>query len=92
MQSDCTCACALACLHPHNSIPNVVESLVIHDNIYIYNIQIIYIFVKVNVFEYVQTDGELSLRSATSGKPWWSCDTDVMLGERGERQTEPCHN
>ena len=28
------CACAVACLHPHNSISNVV-SLMIHDNIYI---------------------------------------------------------
>ena len=27
MQRDCTCACALACLHPHNSISNVVMSL-----------------------------------------------------------------
>ena len=36
MQRDCTCACAAACLHPHNSIPNVVVSLTIHDNICIY--------------------------------------------------------
>ena len=28
-----TCACAVACLHPHNSIPNVVVSVTIHDNI-----------------------------------------------------------
>ena len=27
-----TCACAVACLHPHNSISNVVVSLTIHDN------------------------------------------------------------
>ena len=31
-----TCACAVACLHPHNSISNVVVSLTIHDNTYIY--------------------------------------------------------
>ena len=35
-----TCACAVACLCPHNSISNVVASLTIHDNtsrcIYIY--------------------------------------------------------
>ena len=24
MQRDCTCACSVACLHPHNSISNVV--------------------------------------------------------------------
>ena len=38
MQQDCTCACAVACLHPHNSISNVVVSLTIHDNL---NISII---------------------------------------------------
>ena len=27
------CACAAACLHPHNSISNVVVPLTIHDNI-----------------------------------------------------------
>ena len=27
------CACAVACLHPHNSISNVVVSLTIHDNL-----------------------------------------------------------
>ena len=31
-----TCACAMACLHPHNSISNVVASLTIDDDIYIY--------------------------------------------------------
>ena len=31
-----SCACAVACLHPHNSISNVVVSLTIHDNIKIY--------------------------------------------------------
>ena len=31
-----TCACAVACLHPINSISNVVASVTIHDNIYIY--------------------------------------------------------
>ena len=31
MQRDCTCACAVARLHPHNSISNVVVSLIIHD-------------------------------------------------------------
>ena len=38
MQRDCTCACAVASLHPRNSISNVVVSLTIHDVIYIYNI------------------------------------------------------
>ena len=36
MQRDCACACAVACLHPHNSISNVVVSLTMYDNIYIY--------------------------------------------------------
>ena len=36
MQRDSTCACAVACLHPHNSITNVVVSLTIHDNMLIY--------------------------------------------------------
>ena len=36
MQRDCTCACAVACLHPHNSISNVVVSLTIHNNIHLY--------------------------------------------------------
>ena len=27
-----TCACALACLYPHNSISNVMVFLTIHDN------------------------------------------------------------
>ena len=31
--SGCTCACAVTCLHPHNSIPNVVVCVTIHDNI-----------------------------------------------------------
>ena len=31
-QRDCTCACAVACLHPQNSISNVLVSLTIHDN------------------------------------------------------------
>ena len=35
MQRDSTGACAVACLHPRNSISNVVVSLTIHDNIYI---------------------------------------------------------
>ena len=30
MQRDCTCACAVACLHPHNSISNVVVSVTNH--------------------------------------------------------------
>ena len=40
MQRDCTCACAVACLHPHNSISNVVVSVTIdswwHIHIQIY--------------------------------------------------------
>ena len=36
MQRDCTCACAVACLHPHNSISNVVASVTIHDDKYVY--------------------------------------------------------
>ena len=35
MQRDCTCACAVACSHPHNSFSNVVASLTIHDNIFL---------------------------------------------------------
>ena len=35
MQRDCTCARAVACLHPHN-ISNVIVSLTIHDNIFLY--------------------------------------------------------
>ena len=30
-----TCACAVACLHPHNSISNVVASVTIHDDMFI---------------------------------------------------------
>ena len=30
-----TCARAVACLYPHNSISNVVASVTIHDNMYI---------------------------------------------------------
>ena len=37
-----SCECAVACLCPRNSISNVVVSLMIHDNIYIY----IYISMK----------------------------------------------
>ena len=36
MQRDCTCACAVACLHPRNSMSNVVVSLMIHYDTYIY--------------------------------------------------------
>ena len=36
MQRDCTCACAVACLQSHNTISNVVGSLMIHNNINIY--------------------------------------------------------
>ena len=54
MQRDCTCACAVACLQPHNSISNVVVSLMIHDNIYIYiYTNIFYIETYVNVCDYV---------------------------------------
>ena len=35
-QRDRTCACAVACLHPHNFTSSVVVSLTIHDNIFIY--------------------------------------------------------
>ena len=35
MQCDCTCARAVACLHPDKSIPNVVVSVTIHDDMYI---------------------------------------------------------
>ena len=35
MQRDCACACAVACLHQHISMSNVVVCLTIHDNIYI---------------------------------------------------------
>ena len=38
MQRDCTCACAVACLHPHNCISNVVVSLMILDNIFFYTL------------------------------------------------------
>ena len=31
-----TCACAVACLHPHNYISNVEVSWTIHDDMYIY--------------------------------------------------------
>ena len=31
----CKCECAVACLHPHNSISNVVVSLTIYDDMYI---------------------------------------------------------
>ena len=31
-----TCECAVACLRPRNSISNVVASVTIHDDIYIY--------------------------------------------------------
>ena len=36
MQRDCTCACAVACLHPHSSISNVVASVTIHDDMNIF--------------------------------------------------------
>ena len=36
MQRDCTRACAVACLHPRNFIPNVVVSVTIHDVIKTY--------------------------------------------------------
>ena len=38
MQRDCTCACAVACLHPHNSFSNVVVSLTIHDDFFVYRV------------------------------------------------------
>ena len=34
MQRDCTCACAVARLRPHNSISNVVVSVTIHDDMF----------------------------------------------------------
>ena len=40
------CVCAVACLHPHNSISNVVVSLMIHDNIYIYANTYVFKFLK----------------------------------------------
>ena len=38
VQRDCTCACAVACLHPHNSFSNVVVSLTIHDHIFLHGV------------------------------------------------------
>ena len=35
-QRDCTCACAVVCLYPHNFISNYVVSLTIHDNMKIF--------------------------------------------------------
>ena len=66
MQCDCTCAFAVACLHPDNNIPNVVVSVTIHDNMCV-----------LCLFSWQDpTDGELRLRSATSGETlWWSSDT-----------------
>ena len=37
-----SCACAVACLYPHNSISNVVASVTIHDDMYIF----MYIFIR----------------------------------------------
>ena len=62
-----TCACAVACLYPHNSISNVVASVTIHDDICI---QILYI----DTFERlckckcicICMDGEASLKRAAS--------------------------
>ena len=36
MQRDCACACAVACLHPHNSISNVAVSLTFHDDYFFF--------------------------------------------------------
>ena len=36
IQRECTCAYAVACLCPHNSISNVVASVTIHDDKYLY--------------------------------------------------------
>ena len=32
----CSCECAVACLYPHNSSSNVVVSLTIHDDMFMY--------------------------------------------------------
>ena len=36
MQQDCPCACAVACLCPHNSISDVVASVTVHDDMQIF--------------------------------------------------------
>ena len=54
MQRDCTSARAVACLHPHISISNVIVSLVIHDNMYIYIYKLhLCIWTKICVFVYL---------------------------------------
>ena len=45
-----TCACAGACLHPHNLISNVVASVTIHDDTYIYIHGLFEIYVNVYVY------------------------------------------
>ena len=44
-----TCACAVAFSHPHNSISNVVASVTIYDDMYIYS----YVFLSVYVSVYL---------------------------------------
>ena len=67
MQRDCTYACAVACLHPHNSVSNVVVSLTIHDNMNIY--------IYISIFKFIY----LLIHVNESGKPLWSSDTDVQI-------------
>ena len=50
MQRDCTYACAVACLHPHYTISNVVVSLMIHDNMYMYMYMCMCVYVCLYVY------------------------------------------
>ena len=45
----------VACLHPHNSISNVVVSLMIHDNIYKF-FRNIFIYLQIHVNVYVNVN------------------------------------
>ena len=68
----------MACLHPQNSISNVVVSLTIHDDTYMYTYTFFEKYVNVYVYENVDVyvcpdlkDGERGLGRANAGGGSW---------------------
>ena len=72
----CSCACAVACLYPRNSISNVVASVTIHDDMFVY----IYIFIFIrDVFKKSKNMKPLwKVKGFLNGTSWKVSDVQIV--------------
>ena len=75
-------ACAVACLHPHNSISNVVASVTINDDTHIYIYIYIFTFFLRNLLTYMSMYMSM-FRDLESG-----LSEDLQDDERGLRRAD----